>query len=82
MVLFTWTGVFTKLPVLQSLKNRVCVWEQRQYDAPLGGGPASQGREQQPSVAVHSIWMTLYLLNYPFSLIKVYFFLSYIKKFF
>ena len=27
---------------------------------PLGGQPASQGRERQPSVAARSIWMTLY----------------------
>ena len=38
----------------------VCVWEQLKYDAPLAGRQASQGREQQPSVAARSIWMTLY----------------------
>ena len=36
------------------------VWEQRQYDALLVSWQASQGREQQPSVAVCSIWETLY----------------------
>ena len=63
MVLFTWTGVFTKVPVLQWLKNRESVWEQRQFDAPWGGGLARQGRELQQSVATRSIWMTLYLLR-------------------
>ena len=41
---------------------RASVWEQQLYEAPLGGGPASQGRERQPSVAARSIWMTLYLI--------------------
>ena len=39
---------------------RVIVWEQRQYDAPLADRQASQGREQQPSVAAHNIWEALY----------------------
>ena len=37
------------------------VWEQHQYDAPLAGWQASQGREQQVSVAALSIWEALYL---------------------
>ena len=40
----------------------VSVWEQRQYDAPLVGRQASQGREGQPSVAARSIWETLYMM--------------------
>ena len=36
------------------------VWEQRQYDAPLVGRQANQGRERQPSVAARSIWEALY----------------------
>ena len=36
------------------------VWEQRQYDAPLAGRQASQGRERQPSVAARSIWEAVY----------------------
>ena len=43
------------------LKNRASVWEQRQFDALWGGGPARQGRERQPSVVERSIWMTLYV---------------------
>ena len=39
--------------------NRVSVWEQRQYDAPLVGRQASQGRMRQPSVAPGSIWEAL-----------------------
>ena len=40
--------------------NRVSVWEQRQYDVPLPGGQASQGHEQEPSTATHSIWEALH----------------------
>ena len=36
------------------------VWEQHQYDALLAGRQASQGREQQPSVAAHSIREAVY----------------------
>ena len=64
MVLFTWTDVFTKLPVLQWLKNRASVCDQRQFDAPWCGGQAGQGREWQPSVAVPNIWMTLYIYHH------------------
>ena len=38
----------------------VSVWEQRQYADLLVGKPASQGREQQPSVAARIIWEDLY----------------------
>ena len=38
----------------------VSVWEQRQYDAPLAGVQASQGRERKQSVAALSIWEALY----------------------
>ena len=37
----------------------VSVWKQRQYDAPLAGRQASQGRERQPSVAARSIWVAM-----------------------
>ena len=37
------------------------VWEQRQYDAPLGGWQASQGRERQPCVAARSILEAPYI---------------------
>ena len=40
-------------------ENRVSVWEQRQYDAPLAGRQTSQDRERQPSVAARSIWEAL-----------------------
>ena len=40
--------------------NRPSVLEQRQYDAQLSGRQASQDREQQPSVAAHSIWEALH----------------------
>ena len=36
------------------------VWEQRQYDAPLAGPQASQGRDRQPHVASRSILQALY----------------------
>ena len=39
---------------------RVSVWEQRDYNGPLAGQQASQGRKWQPSVCARSIWMTLY----------------------
>ena len=52
--------MFTKLPVLQWLKNGASVCEQQQFDAPWSSGQARQGRERQPSVAAHNIWMTLY----------------------
>ena len=39
----------------------VSVWEQRQYDAPLGSRQASQGCKWQPSLAAHSIWEALYI---------------------
>ena len=42
-------------------KITMSVWEQRQCDAPLVGRQASQGREQQPSVAARSIWEALYV---------------------
>ena len=46
----------------------VGVWDQRQYADPLVGKPASQGREQQPSVAARSIQKALYIiLNYLFT---------------
>ena len=45
-----------------TLNNRVSVWKQRHYDGPLSGQRASQGRERQPSVCAHSIWMTVVLL--------------------
>ena len=38
-----------------------CVWEQRQYDAPLAGRQARQGRERQPSIAARTIWKALYI---------------------
>ena len=41
-------------------KKRASVCEQRHYEAPSGGGLASQGRERQLSAAARSIWMTLY----------------------
>ena len=41
-------------------KRTSSVWEQHQYDAPLAGRQASQGRERQPSVAALSIWEALY----------------------
>ena len=42
------------------------VWEQRQYDAPLAGRQAIQGREQHPSPAARSIWQALYfILEHP-----------------
>ena len=40
---------------------KVSVWEQRQYDAPLVGRKASQGRERQPSLDARSIWEALYI---------------------
>ena len=40
----------------------VSVFEQRQYDAPLAGRQASEGRERQPSVAARIIWEALYNL--------------------
>ena len=40
----------------------VSVWEQRQYADLLVGKPASQGCEQQPSLAAHSTWEALYYL--------------------
>ena len=52
--------MFTKLPVLQWLKNGASVCEQWQFDAPWSGGQARQCRERQPSVAAPNIWMTLY----------------------
>ena len=42
---------------LTEKQSDVC--EQRHYEAPLGGGSASQGRERQPSEAARSIWITL-----------------------
>ena len=44
------------------LGNWTEITEQRQYDAPLIGRHASQGREGQPSVAEHSIWEALYII--------------------
>ena len=44
--------------------NRESVWKQRHYDGPLTGQWAHQGREWQPSVCAHSIWMTLYIPYY------------------
>ena len=38
------------------LKNSECLGA-----AAVGGGPAMQGRERQPSFAARSIWMTLYV---------------------
>ena len=35
-------------------------WKQCEYNGPLAGQQASQGRERQPSQAAHSIWMTLF----------------------
>ena len=56
------------------LKKRVSVWEQRQFLAPWGGGLARRGRERQPSVAAHSIWMTLYVIhNTHFSSLNLWF---------
>ena len=62
--------MFTKLPVLQWLKNGASICEQRQFDAPWSGGQARQGREPQPSVAAPNIWMTLYLED-SFSSLKI-----------
>ena len=45
---------------------KVSVWEQRQYDVPLGGRKANQGRERQPYVAARSIWEDLYVEHFEF----------------
>ena len=42
-------------------KQSECLQAAAVYKALLGGGSASQGRERQPSIAAHSIWMTLYM---------------------
>ena len=41
------------------IEINVSVWELRQYDAPLAGKQASQGRERQPPVAARSISQAL-----------------------
>ena len=35
-----------------------------QYNAPLAGQQASQGRERQPSVAIRNIWEALYMAEF------------------
>ena len=44
--------------------SRVSFWKQRQYDGPLAGQQASQGRDRHPSVCTLSIWITLYNIMY------------------
>ena len=63
------------------LKLTVSVWEQRQYDTPLAGRQAIQGRERQPYVAARSIWEAAFCKKYATILSLINFF-TYFRKFF